>query len=93
MASENLALACRDHRPGPVETAIESEAKQRLRAAIANLNDAEASAVSLFYGLSEPRPRSIVTIARRLGVKREFAAFILDSALVKLRKAVDDGGE
>lgn len=92
MATDNLTLACRDYRPGPVDSAIDSEARDRLRIALANLNDCEAVAVSLFYGLSEPRPKSIVTIARRLKVKREFAAFLLESALAKLRRAVDDEG-
>lgn len=92
MANENLTLACRDHRPGPVDSAIDSEAKCRLRLALAKLTDSEAVAVSLFYGLSEPRPKSIVTIARRLKIKKDFAAFLLESAISKLRRAVDDEG-
>lgn len=89
MASDNLNLACRDHRPGPVDAAIDGEARERLRQALANLTDCEAVAVSLYFGLSEPRPRSIITVARRLKVKREFAAFLLESAMSKLRRAVD----
>lgn len=92
MAIDNLTLACRDYRPGPVDSAIDSEARDRLLVALASLTDCEAVAVSLFYGLSELRPKSIVTIARRLKVKREFAAFLLESALNKLRRAVDDEG-
>lgn len=89
--TDNLETACRDVRPGPVDHVIDAEARERLVEAMGRLSRSETIAVSMHFGLADGRQRSAVCVARRLKVRVSLAELLIESAIAKLRRAVDNG--
>ena len=86
--AKNLIDATRCQRDGPLDVLLADEARQRLRAGMDRLTDAELQVVTIRFGLGEHRPRSITFTAKVMRTDRATAEEILAGALAKLRRAV-----
>jgi DNA-directed RNA polymerase sigma subunit (sigma70/sigma32) len=76
----------RDKRPGPVDFVLAAEHRERLRAGLDALTDAELQIVTMRFGLAEHRPRSITFVAKIMRMSREEAEAKLADALAQLRE-------
>ncbi|MBD0291735.1 MAG: sigma-70 family RNA polymerase sigma factor [Thermoleophilia bacterium] len=71
--------------PDPSEEASESVERQRVRAALARLNDRERRVLELRFGL-DSEPQSLEAIGRELGLTRERIRQLEGEALAKLER-------
>jgi DNA-directed RNA polymerase sigma subunit (sigma70/sigma32) len=81
----DIKAACRDHRPGPAESVMASETRQRLAAALDALSDVQIQVVNMRFGLDGNRPRSITFVAKILRIKPDAARAALETALIAMR--------
>jgi RNA polymerase primary sigma factor len=73
--------------PGPDARTFEKALTDTLEAALATLEEREATVLRVYFGLGGDTPRSLEEIGRRLGITRERVRQIKERALGRLRHA------
>lgn len=84
VAAAEQASAAGQDGPTPEQTMM----RRSIRQAVATLDAVEARVLELRFGLADGTTRTLDEIGRRLGVTKEHAAQILETALARLRDVV-----
>jgi len=84
VAAAEQASAAGRTGPTPEQTMM----RRSIRQAVATLDAVEARVLELRFGLADGTTRTLDEIGRRLGVTKEHAAQILETALARLRDVV-----
>jgi RNA polymerase primary sigma factor len=82
-------LVARETMPGPDSTVLSLEARERLEALIAVLDERSADVVRSRYGLHDGRQQKLADIAARHGISAERIRQIEREAIARLREIAD----